>query len=155
MNLKTLGILCIIAFFFFPIISVIPGILLLVTMGFVYLSQIKSAEMDLPLIKNLSKVNKEDSPKEEENDLNITDYGDKYIILEKKTLYKKDISYEDARKYNLKNTNCIDICGAYEAPLTKNHYDENHKHCLICNKWLITDEINCMCCSSKLRVSKD
>jgi len=154
LSLKTLGILTVIAFIFFPIISPIPGILLLVSMVFIYLSQIKTPDsgLDIPLIRDLG--NKEIIQEEKENETTINDEGDKYIIYEKKTLYKENISYEDARKYNLKNTNCIDICGAYEAPTTKNHYDEGHKHCIMCSKWLIGDSINCPCCSSKLRTQE-
>lgn len=154
LNLKTLGILTVVAFLFFPLISPIPGILLLVSMVFVYLSQIKSPEsgLDIPLIRNLGQI-KEDNPKEEEkeNDINISDLGDKVIIIEKKTLYKKDMSYEDCRKYNLKNVNCIGDCKSFEAEKTQNHYKEGHKHCMLCKKWLITDDRNCPCCSSELR----
>jgi len=155
LSLKTLGILTVIAFILFPVISIIPGILLIIAMGFVYLSQIKSPEMDLPLIRHLSQVNQEDSPKEEEkeNDVNITDLGDKVVIIEKKTLYKNDMSFEDCRKYNLKNVNCIGDCKSFEVDKTKNHYKEGHKHCMICKVWMEVDDRNCPCCSSELRVN--
>jgi len=140
LSLKRLGILTIIAFLFSPIISPIPGVLLIISMGFIWLSkQINPAE-----------INKEIQDKTE-----VINRGDHIIIIERKVIKKEDLTFDELRKYNLKNVNCINICGAFEAHKTKNHLDEGHKHCLICKKWLITDEINCICCSSKLRIKTE
>ena len=85
----------------------------------------------------------------------MDDQGDKIIIHEKKTIYKKDMSYEDCRKYNLKNVNCIGDCLSFSAPKTKNHYNEGHKKCSVCDIWLNYDEgVNCPCCSSLLRTKE-
>lgn len=144
LSLKTLGILTIVAFILSPIISPIPGILLIISMGFLWLS-----EQSKPVEIN------EESIEEKENDTTITDLGDKVVIIEKKTIYKKEMSYEDCRKYSLKNVNCIGDCKSFEAPKVQNHYNEGHKHCMICKKWLITDDRNCPCCSSELRTIKE
>lgn len=156
-SLKTLGILTVLAFIFFPLISIVPGILLLATIIFISLSRIKlsPAGLDMPLITELGEnvIIQEESLQEDHID--IEDNGESYTIYEKKTIQKKDISFEDARRYNLMNTNCLDICGAYEADKTKNRYKENQKHCMICKKWLNYDKSDsCPCCSSILRVSK-
>jgi len=137
---KGLIILAFIAFLFSPFISPIPGILLFISAGFCWLSQAaQSTEND--------KVGEE----VKENETIINDLGDKIVIIEKKTLYKKDMTYKEFREYGLKNVNCVGDCVSFEAPKAKNHYDMGHKKCSICNKWLITKELNCPCCSSLLR----
>ena len=78
---------------------------------------------------------------------------DKIVIIEKKTLYKKDMSYDQFREYGLKNVNCVKDCVSFKAPTVKNHYKEGHKHCILCNVWMIVNERNCPCCSSELRTS--
>lgn len=141
LTLKTLGILTVVAFILSPIISPIPGVILIISMGFLWLSKQNNPE-------NIAEFQEE----EKENDTIITDLEDKIIIIEKKTLYKKDMSYADCRKYNLKNVNCIGDCKSFEASKTKHHYKDGHKHCTLCNVWMIVDKVNCPCCSSKLRV---
>lgn len=143
-TVKRLGILTIIAFILSPVISPFPGILLFISMSFLWLSQQN---------KNSAEI-VEETPEEDKNETEIIDRGDHIVIIEKKVIKKTDLSFEDLRKYNLKNVNCIDICGAYEAPKTKNHYREGHKHCIMCEKWLMVDSINCPCCSSKLRTKE-
>jgi len=142
-TVKRLGILTIIAFILSPVISPFPGILLFISMSFLWLSQQmnKSAEITEEIT-------------EDKNETEVIDRGDHIVIIEKKIIKKSNLSFEDLRKYNLKNVNCIDICGAYEAPKTRNHYSAGHKHCIMCDKWLIVDSINCPCCSSKLRTKE-
>lgn len=158
MNLKTLGILTIIAVILFPIISPFPAILLMITMVFVYLSQIKGPEqgLNVPSIVALGKNEEtiEEQIEEKENEIIIEDLGDKIVIREKKTIVKKDMTFEDSRKYNLRNVNCIKDCISFEAPKVKNHYKEGHKHCIMCNVWMIVDDRNCPCCSSELRTKE-
>jgi len=163
LTLKRLGIITIIAFLFSPLISPIPGILLAISMGFLWLSeQLNKSREDITIgeigenieHETINEIMDEVTPEEDKNENDVVDRGDHIVIIEKKVLKKVDLSFEDLRKYNLKNVNCIDICGAYEAEKTKNHYDEDHKHCLICKKWLNVDSINCPCCSSKLRTKE-
>ena len=144
-TVKRLGILSLIAFLFSPIISPIPGILLIVSMGFLWLSQELSSSAE---------IEEEITPEEDKNETEVIDRGDHVVIIEKKVIKKTDLSFEDLRKYNLKNVNCIDVCGAYEAQKTKNHYAAGDKHCMLCNKWLAVESINCPCCSSKLRTKE-
>jgi len=146
LSFKTLTILTVLAFLLSPLITIVPGILLLFGIAFMWISEIskgisKSLETTAEII-------------EEENDTNIKDLGDKIVIHEKKTIYKKDLTFADFQKYGLKNTSCINICGAFEAAKTKDHYKLDHRHCMICKKWLVTDEINCPCCSSELRTKE-
>lgn len=166
-SVKTLGILSIVTLALSPIISPIPGVLMFMATGFVYLGQrTNSPGLDIPLIHQLSAqaktiIEEQKTPleqitdSEKENDTIIDDQGEKIVIIEKKTLYKKEMSFDDSRKYNLTNVNCIDDCISFEAPKVKNHYDAGHKKCSVCNKWLITAETNCPCCSSRLRIKTD
>ena len=151
LTVNKLAILTVVAFVFSPIISPLPGFILLVSTGCLWVSQ------------QFEKISRESAGEEvageevqefKENETIINDIGDKIVIIEKKTILKKDITYEEAVKYNIKNVNCIGDCNSFEAPKVRNHYGSGHKHCMICNKWMIVDSINCPCCSSKLRTKE-
>jgi len=141
LSLKTLTILTVLAFLLSPIITIVPGLLLLLSIGFLWVSQACKNGIENPA----------EIIEEEENKTDIIDKDDKIIIIEKKTIYKKDLTFDDFRKYGLKNTSCVGDCVSFEAAQTKNHYKLDHKHCMICDKWLVTQEQNCPCCSAELR----
>lgn len=113
--------------------------------------------MDLPLIDDLGNkgnvIPEEIGDIEQEDFTEIEDLGDSYIINERKTIKKKEISYDDAKRFGLQNINCVGDCLSFSAPTVKNRYESGQKHCLICKIWINYDDgRNCPCCSSELRV---
>jgi len=144
LTVKKLSILTVITFLFSPIISPWPGLILLISTAFLWLSE------------QINKIPGEEVCGEEEdkNESEVTDRGDHIVIIEKRVINKKDLTYDDFRKYGIKNINCVKDCISFKAPDIKNHYKADHKHCLVCNIWMLYNESNnCPCCSSALRVS--
>jgi len=84
-TVKRLGILTVIAFLLSPLISPIPGILLFISMSFLWLSQLNNNSAEIS----------EEEPEADKNETEVVDRGDHIVIIEKKVIKKADLSFEE------------------------------------------------------------
>lgn len=157
-TLTLMTILLIITLILSPFITPFPALFVFIGLCFYALSKAFSSPPDYDVEKSLNNIlqptSKETIEKEEEtgDKLDVIEENDRIIVTEVRTIMKKDLTYADFRKYNIKNINCVKDCISFKAPrVSGNKYDAGHKKCTICDIWIKFDGVNCPCCSSLLR----
>lgn len=158
-TISLLTVLLIITLLLSPFITPFPALFLFLGLCFYLLGQaFKSSpeekrELEKSLQENIFNQ-KAEIEEEEYNKINVIENEDHIIVTETRKIMKKDLTYSDFQKYNVKNANCIKDCISFKAPSVKNNYEAGHKKCTVCDIWLKIQGKNCPCCSSLLKMKK-